>query len=58
MIKPLESPCIDVCRLDRRTGFCVGCFRTIEEIAGWTSFSPADRRRVLNAIETRRPPRS
>ncbi len=26
------SPCIAVCRLDEATGFCEGCFRTIDEI--------------------------
>ncbi|WP_207783519.1 DUF1289 domain-containing protein [Methylosinus sp. RM1] len=29
-----ETPCIKICRIDAPTGFCVGCARTIGEIAG------------------------
>lgn len=31
----VESPCIKVCRLDREFGLCLGCFRTLDEIAVW-----------------------
>jgi uncharacterized protein len=31
----VESPCINVCSMDATTGFCQGCYRTIEEIQGW-----------------------
>jgi predicted Fe-S protein YdhL (DUF1289 family) len=30
-----ESPCIDICRFDGRTGYCLGCFRTLEEARTW-----------------------
>lgn len=30
-----ESPCIKLCVLDPRTGFCIGCGRTGEEIGAW-----------------------
>lgn len=36
------------------TGFCEGCFRTIDEIAGWSRYDDAARRSVLRAIEARR----
>lgn len=52
--KRLDSPCIDVCRLDPRTGLCVGCLRTMDEIAGWAGFSPAQRQQVLALLPTRR----
>ena len=29
------SPCISVCRMDGATGLCEGCYRTLDEIAGW-----------------------
>jgi acyl dehydratase len=47
------SPCIDVCRMNPSTGFCDGCFRTIDEIAGWSSFDAARKRAVLAQAETR-----
>ena len=51
------SPCIGVCELDGRTQRCVGCGRTIDEIATWTSLSDAERRRIIARLERSRPPR-
>ena len=47
------SPCINVCRIDEATGFCVGCLRTIDEIAGWSAFDDAQRRDVWSRIAAR-----
>ena len=30
----LETPCVNICLLDNETGLCVGCGRTLAEIAG------------------------
>ena len=30
----VPSPCVSVCRMDARRGLCIGCCRTLEEIAG------------------------
>lgn len=46
-IEPVESPCVQICRLDER-GLCVGCFRTAEEIGNWLSYS-AERRKEISA---------
>jgi uncharacterized protein len=48
------SPCIAVCRIESATGYCRGCWRTIQEIAGWLGMSAEERRGVLAAIEKRR----
>jgi uncharacterized protein len=48
----VKSPCIDVCRLDGQ-GLCVGCRRTIDEIAEWSRASEARRREILRAVESR-----
>ncbi len=48
----VPSPCIDVCRLDSQ-GLCVGCRRTIDEIAEWSRASEARRREILRAVELR-----
>jgi len=50
----VASPCINICRLDPR-GLCIGCRRTIDEIAEWAAASDARRREILRAI-TLRPP--
>lgn len=48
------TPCIGVCRLDERTGFCAGCFRTLDEIADWMILMPDRRQEVLERIARRR----
>ena len=50
----IESPCIRDCRVDPVTGFCAGCYRTLREISYWASYAPAEQRRVMALIETRR----
>ncbi|MGJ3701820.1 MULTISPECIES: DUF1289 domain-containing protein [Variovorax] len=47
------SPCTSVCRMDRLSGFCEGCLRTIPEIAGWSKMEDEARRGVWRAIELR-----
>jgi len=48
------SPCIGVCRLDETAAHCVGCFRTLTEIASWPRLPEAEKLRVLQALATRR----
>lgn len=45
------SPCVKICVLDPAARMCLGCKRTIEEIAGWSRLSGGDKRRVLARIE-------
>ncbi|SFF77884.1 Protein of unknown function [Novosphingobium sp. CF614] len=47
------SPCTGVCRIDRTTGWCLGCRRTIQEIAGWSGLSSEARRAVLALVARR-----
>jgi predicted Fe-S protein YdhL (DUF1289 family) len=39
--------------MDRLSGFCEGCLRTIPEIAGWSRMEDDERRQVWRAIEWR-----
>lgn len=50
---PVPSPCVGVCRMDDATGWCAGCWRTIDEIANWGASDDATRRRIWQAIEAR-----
>ena len=52
--EPVASPCISVCRMDAVTGLCVGCLRTLDEIALWGALDDDARRDVLEAIAVRR----
>jgi uncharacterized protein len=55
---PVPSPCISVCRIDEATGLCVGCLRTLDEIAAWSMLDDDVRRDVWRAIGERRMPRT
>jgi predicted Fe-S protein YdhL (DUF1289 family) len=48
------SPCISVCQIDNKTGFCVGCLRTIDEIRDWIISTPDQRNRILANIAERK----
>ncbi len=43
---PVPSPCVDVCRIDAATGLCVGCARTLDEIAAWGTLDAAAKRHI------------
>lgn len=49
-----RSPCISVCQLDDATGWCIGCYRTIDEIRDWIIMEPAQRQQVLDRLAERR----
>ncbi|MFN3869682.1 MAG: DUF1289 domain-containing protein [Hyphomicrobiaceae bacterium] len=50
----MQSPCVDICTMDPATGLCIGCGRTLDEIACWSSMSEADRRRIMAGLDERR----
>ncbi|MBL0167125.1 MAG: DUF1289 domain-containing protein [Propionivibrio sp.] len=52
--KAAESPCINICTMDAANGFCVGCFRTLDEISVWSSASNDERLNILDAVARRR----
>ena len=49
----IESPCVKLCTLDAQTGLCIGCGRSIDEIARWTLMSDAERAAVMAALPAR-----
>ena len=49
----IESPCVKICTLDARSGLCLGCGRTIDEIARWTAMSAAERARIIGELPAR-----
>jgi predicted Fe-S protein YdhL (DUF1289 family) len=50
----IASPCINVCRMDATTGLCVGCLRSLDEIAAWSASDDTTRRLILEAVAARR----
>jgi predicted Fe-S protein YdhL (DUF1289 family) len=49
----VPSPCINVCRIDRRNGWCEGCRRTVDEITRWPLASDAERLAILDELPKR-----
>jgi predicted Fe-S protein YdhL (DUF1289 family) len=44
------TPCIGTCRMDA-DGLCVGCRRTLAEIARWGTMDDAERRRWIAEVQ-------
>lgn len=51
---PVPSPCVSICRMDARTGWCEGCARNIDEIAAWSMLSDVEKRAIWIELEKRR----
>jgi uncharacterized protein len=49
----VESPCINVCQMNDKTGLCLGCYRTIEEIQGWWDLNFEQKSDVIKATWVR-----
>jgi hypothetical protein len=50
---PVESPCVDICKIVQRTGYCRGCGRTAAEIRNWQRSSDAENQAVLAHLPDR-----
>jgi predicted Fe-S protein YdhL (DUF1289 family) len=44
----IVTPCVKVCRIDGKSGYCIGCGRTRREIAEWTGFTKNERLSVMD----------
>lgn len=51
----IASPCTKVCVIHRESGFCTGCFRTLDEIAAWGSYSDDQRAQLMDTLPDRKP---
>ena len=49
----VQSPCVALCVIHRESGFCIGCHRTGDEIAHWSTLSPDARRALLAELPAR-----
>ncbi len=50
-----ESPCISICVIHPDARICTGCYRTLDEIAGWGQMSAEARRAVMAELPARAP---
>ena len=50
----MKSPCIQVCQMDPQRGVCIGCCRTLDEIARWGGLSQAEQEKIMSGLNERR----
>jgi predicted Fe-S protein YdhL (DUF1289 family) len=53
---PVPSPCVGVCRLDEAGACCIGCGRTLDEVAKWSGATDDYKRAVWRRIAAMRDP--
>lgn len=49
----ITSPCIDVCDVDSTGHYCIGCGRSMDEIANWLALSDEKRRAIMLKLPER-----
>lgn len=54
MSNDVVSPCTNVCIMEKSYGYCRGCHRTLNEIAGWASYTNDEKRALLQVLDSRR----
>jgi predicted Fe-S protein YdhL (DUF1289 family) len=52
--RPIVTPCIKVCVVDGESGLCLGCMRTLPEIARWSALDDETRGAVMRELPARR----
>jgi predicted Fe-S protein YdhL (DUF1289 family) len=52
--KAIATPCIKVCVVDGASSLCLGCYRTLSEIGGWSMLDDAERAAIMADLPTRR----
>ena len=49
----IETPCTKVCIVEPNSGLCLGCGRTLGEIANWTALADDERSRIMTGLPRR-----
>ncbi len=52
--RAIATPCVQVCVVDGQSGLCLGCYRTLGEIAGWGGFTDETRAGLMAELPGRR----
>jgi predicted Fe-S protein YdhL (DUF1289 family) len=50
---PIVTPCIKVCVVDGESGLCMGCFRTLAEVASWSRLDDGQRETIMSELAQR-----
>lgn len=50
----VKSPCIKICTPDDTNEYCIGCYRTLDEIREWFVLSDAQKLDILEKVKERK----
>ena len=50
---PVPSPCVSLCKMNRDSGLCEGCLRTLDEIIAWGKADDDFKRAVWDQLPGR-----
>jgi predicted Fe-S protein YdhL (DUF1289 family) len=51
--RSIATPCVKVCVVDGASSLCLGCFRTLSEIGGWSGLTDAERAGIMAELPAR-----
>lgn len=51
---PMRSPCINICQIDPKSRLCIGCYRSLDEIAAWSRLTDQERELIMARLPERR----
>jgi predicted Fe-S protein YdhL (DUF1289 family) len=54
LARPVATPCVQVCIVDGESGLCLGCHRTLPEIARWSRLTDTERATIMAGLADRR----
>jgi predicted Fe-S protein YdhL (DUF1289 family) len=49
----VESPCVKICVIHPEARICVGCRRSMDEIARWSAMTSKERRAIMAELQGR-----
>ena len=52
--RSIATPCVQVCVVDGASGLCLGCFRTLGEVAGWSRLDDGARATIMADLPRRK----
>ncbi len=49
----VPSPCVDICDVDDSCKYCIGCGRSLDEIAAWLTITDEQRSAIMEQLPER-----
>ena len=50
----IKSPCKNICIINKKSGFCIGCNRSLIEISNWSYLSEDKKKQIIFELYSRK----